>query len=96
MYNILKVYILSPYQRLMNSEHIDAEKKKEMAEIFKQLNPFVLQKTIQKKLKRIFAMINLKPIQKCAIFKHTVQPRTAMTVRVSRGLIASPSDTARI
>jgi len=50
----------TPYQRLMNSEHIDVDKKKELTEVYKQLNPFVLQKAIQKKLKRIFSMINVK------------------------------------
>ena len=50
----------TPYQRLMNSEHIDANKKKELTEIYETLNPFLLQKAIQKKLKRIFAMVNVK------------------------------------
>ena len=50
----------TPYQRLMNSEHIDANKKKELTEIYETLNPLLLQKAIQKKLKRIFAMVNVK------------------------------------
>jgi hypothetical protein len=50
----------TPYQRLMNSEHIDANKKKELTEVYETLNPFLLQKAIQKKLKRIFAMVNVK------------------------------------
>jgi hypothetical protein len=50
----------TPYQRLMNSEHIDADKKKELTEVYEKLNPFLLQKAIQKKLKRIFAMVNVK------------------------------------
>lgn len=44
----------------MNSEHINANKKKELTEIYETLNPFLLQKAIQKKLKHIFAMINVK------------------------------------
>ncbi|HAU4045979.1 TPA: transposase family protein [Legionella pneumophila] len=50
----------TPYQRLMKSDFIDEEKKKELTEIYNLLNPFKLQKTIQKKLKRIFAMVNIK------------------------------------
>ncbi|MDR3502183.1 MAG: integrase [Legionella sp.] len=50
----------TPYQRLMESEHINENKKKELTETYNQLNPFELQKTIQKKLKRIFALINVK------------------------------------
>lgn len=50
----------TPYQRLMNSEHIDANKKKELTDVYEKLNPFLLQKAIQKKLKRIFAMVNVK------------------------------------
>lgn len=50
----------TPYQRLMQSEHITEAKKQELTALYSQLNPFVLQKTIQKKLKRIFAMINPK------------------------------------
>ena len=50
----------TPYQRLMKSDFIDEEKKKELTEMYNQLNPFMLQKAIQKKLKRIFAMVNIK------------------------------------
>ena len=50
----------TPYQRLMQSEHITEAKKQELTELYNQLNPFVLQKTIQKKLKRFFALINPK------------------------------------
>ncbi|MDR3442678.1 MAG: integrase, partial [Legionella sp.] len=51
---------VTPYQRLMESEHINENKKKELTETYNQLNPFELQKIIQKKLKRIFALINVK------------------------------------
>jgi hypothetical protein len=50
----------TPYQRLMKSEFITIEKKAELTETYNQLNPFKLQKAIQKKLKRIFAMVNIK------------------------------------
>ncbi|HAT1728955.1 hypothetical protein DM455_16810 [Legionella pneumophila] len=50
----------TPYQRLMKSEFITGEKKIELTELYSQLNPFKLQKAIQKKLKRIFAMVHIK------------------------------------
>lgn len=50
----------TPYQRLMKSEHASEDKKKELTEVYNQLNPFMLQKTIQKKLKLIFSMVNIK------------------------------------
>lgn len=50
----------TPYQRLIKSEFITTEKKTELTEIYNQLNPFNLQKAIQRKLKRIFAMVNIK------------------------------------
>ena len=56
----------TPYQRLMQSKHVDEATKKKLTEQYNQLNPFVLQKTIQKKLKRIFAMVNIKGDKKNA------------------------------
>lgn len=50
----------TPYQRLMKSDFIDEARKKELTEMYNQLNPFILQKAIQKKLKRIFALVNIK------------------------------------
>lgn len=50
----------TPYQRLINSEYVSLDKKKELTEIYNRLNPFELQKIIQKKLKRIFALVNVK------------------------------------
>ena len=50
----------TPYQRLIKSKHISEEKKKELTETYNQLNPFMLQKGIQKKLKRIFSLVNIK------------------------------------
>lgn len=49
----------TPYQRLMNSEHITGAKKQELTTIYNQLNPFELKKAIQKKLNRIFSMIHM-------------------------------------
>lgn len=46
------------YQRLMKSEHISEEKKKELTEIYNNLNPFELKTSIKKKLDRIFSLIN--------------------------------------
>src|SRR3546814_12695146 len=54
----------TPYQRLMKSEFIDEKKKNELTEMYNQLNPFKLQNTIQKKLKQIFLMLNIKTTQK--------------------------------
>jgi hypothetical protein len=48
------------YQRLMQSNHIDDAIKKKLTEQYSQLNPFILQKMIQKKLKRVFAKVNVK------------------------------------
>ncbi|HBB7077305.1 TPA: hypothetical protein I8649_001994 [Legionella pneumophila] len=50
----------TPYQRLMKSEFITAEKKTELMELYNQLNLLKLQKAIQKKLKRIFALVNIR------------------------------------
>lgn len=50
----------TPYQRLIKSEHVSDDKKTELKKIYHQLNPFLLQKAIQKKLKGIFALINVK------------------------------------
>lgn len=48
----------TPYQRLLESKHISELKKQELTEIYNQLNPFELKKTIQKKLNVIFSMIH--------------------------------------
>lgn len=49
----------TPYQRLMQSQHIAEAKKQELTTIYNQLNPFELKKAIQKKLNKIFTMIHL-------------------------------------
>lgn len=48
----------TPYQRLMNSEHISELKKKELTEIYNSLNPFELKEHIKIKLNHIFRLIN--------------------------------------
>lgn len=52
------------YQRLMESEHITNVKKQELTDIYNQLNPFQLKKTIQKKLNAIFSKIHIENVQK--------------------------------
>ena len=49
----------TPYQRLMDSDCISTEKKQELTEIYKTLNPFKLKKSLEKKLNRIFQKIDL-------------------------------------
>lgn len=48
----------TPYQRLMQSEHISELKKNELTETYNSLNPFELKKAIKKKVDRIFRLIN--------------------------------------
>lgn len=48
----------TPYQRLMKSEHISELKKKELTEIYNNLNPFELRTIIKKKTDCIFRLIN--------------------------------------
>jgi hypothetical protein len=49
----------TPYQRLMQSEHLTEAKKHELTTIYNQLNPFELKKVIQKKLNKIFSITHL-------------------------------------
>jgi hypothetical protein len=53
----------TPYQRLLECEHITEEKKIELGLIYEQLNPFTLKKIIEKKLRKIFqyVSVNKKP-----------------------------------
>lgn len=44
----------TPYQRLLESTHIDDETKRKLTERYKKLNPFELRNAIEKKLKKIF------------------------------------------
>ena len=49
----------TPYQRLMQSEHLTDAKKNELTTIYNQLNPFELKKEIQRKLNKIFSITHL-------------------------------------
>ena len=48
----------TPYQRLLESDHIDAQSKLDLTEKFKKLNPFKLRQAIEDKLKIIFKFTN--------------------------------------
>lgn len=50
----------TPYQRVMESEHIDRTTKDKLTEIYNTLNPFELKKSMENKLKRIFTMVDLQ------------------------------------
>jgi hypothetical protein len=53
----------TPYQRVLASEHVDAEKKMELALLHQRLNPFQLKISIEKKLRKIYqyVKVNKKP-----------------------------------
>ena len=53
---------MTPYQRLMNSEHIDDATKAKLEANYHLLDPFKLQQAIQKKLKKIFMYVNAKDL----------------------------------
>ena len=44
----------TPYQRLLDSEHISQETKNKLTQTYQSLNPFKLKKMIESKLKNIF------------------------------------------
>jgi len=50
----------TPYQRVLESNYISKEKKKELRETYETLNPFELKKQIDKKLNKIFTIIKNK------------------------------------
>ncbi|BCA96875.1 hypothetical protein TUM19329_32360 [Legionella antarctica] len=60
--NIKKKYdkAQTPYQRLMTSSDLTLEQKKTLQDKFITLDPFDLQKTIQKKLKLLFKLVNVQ------------------------------------
>ncbi len=51
---------LTPYQRLMASEHINLSQKKRLTAIYESLNPFELKASLETKLKNIFSRIDVK------------------------------------
>jgi hypothetical protein len=57
----------TPYQRLMASTCLNEEQKKVLTDKFNALDPFLLQKNVQKKLKLIFKHVNIQDKQRTAI-----------------------------
>jgi len=57
----------TPYQRLMASTCLNEEQKKALTDKFNALDPFLLQKNVQKKLKLIFKHVNIQDKQRTAI-----------------------------
>ena len=51
----------TPYQRLMNSEHIPIDIKEKLKQQHEQLNPFHLTQCIESKLKQIFKLVSVTP-----------------------------------
>lgn len=51
----------TPYQRLMNSEHIPIDIKEKLKQQHEQLNPFHLKQCIESKLKQIFKLVSVTP-----------------------------------
>lgn len=58
----------TPYQRLQASEYLNDLEKQKLKNIFNSLDPFELQKMIQKKLKRIFSQVDLHLRKKTSSF----------------------------
>ncbi|AWN75219.1 DDE-type integrase/transposase/recombinase [Legionella anisa] len=50
----------TPYQRLLESTDVTQEKKENLTKIYQELNPFILRKVIERKLKYIFSNVNIK------------------------------------
>ncbi len=48
----------TPYQRVLKSKHVSAQRKNLLKEQFKTLNPFELKKGVEKKLARIFNLVS--------------------------------------
>ena len=49
----------TPYQRVMESEFITMKKKKQLQTLHQSLNPFILKRNIEKKLKAIFKQVKV-------------------------------------
>ena len=52
-------YPQTPYQRLVNSIHIAPEKKSELQACHQNLNPFILKRKIEERLKEIFKLVKV-------------------------------------
>ena len=51
----------TPYQRLLQSPEVSTHNKEQLQATYARLNPFVLKKTIEEKLKTIFALNRVQP-----------------------------------
>ncbi|MBA2650801.1 MAG: hypothetical protein H0U73_00820 [Tatlockia sp.] len=49
----------TPYQRLIESKHLSEKKKRELTNIYNELNPFELQRKIKFKLNKIFGLLGI-------------------------------------
>ena len=49
----------TPYHRVMASDHVTEEAKEELETRHRQLNPFILKQTIEKKLRVIFQHVKV-------------------------------------
>jgi hypothetical protein len=56
----------TPYERVMESEHVSAYAKEGLRRIFENTNPFVLRRAMEKKIKRVFAVGYNKPVDQVA------------------------------
>jgi hypothetical protein len=52
-------YPQTPYQRLIDSDHIPKEKKDQLQACHQNLNPFILKRNIENKLKGIFSLVRV-------------------------------------
>ena len=48
----------TPYERVLESKHVDRSIKRSLKEQFDTLNPFQLRKAVESKLKKIFDYLN--------------------------------------
>ena len=53
---------MTPYQRVIESSHIDNKTKKSLQAKAKELDPFLLRKQIEAKLKKIFELVDTKDL----------------------------------
>ena len=53
---------MTPYQRILESSHIDNKTKKSLQAKAKELDPFLLRKQIEAKLKKLFELVDVKDL----------------------------------
>ena len=56
----------TPYQRLLESDAVTSLEKEKLTNLYNTLNPFLLKKTIENKLRIIFSRVDLKESSKRA------------------------------